>query len=49
VIDARSCSIEVLRSPGAEGYADATVLAGVAVVSPLAFPDCRWSVDELLG
>jgi len=49
VIDARSRSIEVLRSPGAEGYADATVLAGAAVVSPLAFPDCRWSVDELLG
>jgi Uma2 family endonuclease len=49
VIDARSRSIEVLRSPGAEGYADAIVLAGVAVVSPLAFPDCRWSVDELLG
>ncbi len=49
VVDARSRTIEVLRSPHADGYAEAYVFSGKALVSPLAFVDCRWTVDELLG
>jgi Uma2 family endonuclease len=49
VVDARSRTIEVFRSPHADGYAEAYVFSGKALVSPLAFVDCRWTVDELLG
>jgi len=49
MVDAKARAIEVRRSPGPEGYAHAALLAGSAVVMPLAFPDCAWTVDDLLG
>lgn len=49
LIDAQARAIEVRRTPTADSYAETSVLSDEATVSPLAFPDCCWTVDALLG
>jgi hypothetical protein len=39
----------VHREPTADGYASVRTLARGERVSPLAFPDVTFSVDEILG
>jgi len=42
-------TVEVYREPRDEAYASVRVAKGDDVVAPAAFPDCRLSVEEILG
>lgn len=49
IIDLRADRLRVYRDPDAGEYRQTQILTRGAVIAPLAFPDLRLSVDELLG
>jgi Uma2 family endonuclease len=49
VVDCVAESIEVYRIPEADGYRDVSRIAGVATVSPQAFPDVTLTLAEIFA
>ena len=49
IVVLRRSIVEVYREPGAGGYGSKTILGRGASLSPLAFPDVTFTVDEILG
>ena len=49
VADLQGDQVWVHREPTPDGYASVTTLARGEAVSPLAFPDVTFTVDEILG
>ncbi|HEY0512386.1 MAG TPA: Uma2 family endonuclease [Thermoanaerobaculia bacterium] len=49
LVDLSSDTIFVYRRPSADGYQDVRAYRRGDSISPLAFPEARFSVDEILG
>ena len=49
VVDLQGDAVVMHREPKPEGYASVTTLARGETISPLAFPDVSFTVDEILG
>jgi Uma2 family endonuclease len=49
VVLAEAQAIVVHRQPSPEGYQDVVRLVGTDTLSPLAMPQARWTINELLG
>lgn len=49
IVDLGGGRLLVYRDPGPDGYRDAVVLERGAVVAPLAFPNLRLAVADILG
>ncbi len=49
IVNRRAESVEVCRGPSASGYSQHDVVRRGMHIAPAAFPDCRLSVDDILG
>ena len=49
MVDCAGESVEVHRTPDADGYREVSRLAGAASVSPLAFPDVSVTLAEIFA
>jgi Uma2 family endonuclease len=49
VVDLQGHEVVVHREPTAQGYASVVSLRRGESISPLAFPDMTFTVDEILG